>query len=368
MSAKPTVCWIPAEPVSGGASMLRWWASLAREGARQAEFTWACPLGEAPDFNALPHEGRWRSAFRKYVEYPWKVRFQPKADLYHLLDHSWAHLLDALPRGVPKVATVHDLIPFRYPDRLSPSQIKRWSGVVSKVNQCDWVVADSDATRLEVINLLGIPSARVTVVPLGVDLTERPAPPPTEVTSRVEELRGKKPDLVIGCLGSGLGRKNLGIIPPALRLLNSQRGIRTGVVRGGSSLPAELVEEYQSLSGGGLFCDLGFLTDEQVDEFYSAIDVLVMPSLYEGFGLPVVEAMAAGVPVVCSNTTSLPEVAGDAALMFDPQSSDELAGCLEKCLDPSARRELSAKGKARAALFPWSRTLEGYMEIYRSLL
>jgi glycosyltransferase involved in cell wall biosynthesis len=114
---------------------------------------------------------------------------------------------------------------------------------------------------------------------------------------------------------------------------------------------------------------LNYLSDEDVAFFYSKADVFVYPSHYEGFGLPVLEAMTLGAPVVTSNTSSLPEVAGDAALLIDPNDPMELAEAILKVISGSQfRQDLIHKGKARAKLFSWERTAKETLNAYKSLL
>jgi len=113
----------------------------------------------------------------------------------------------------------------------------------------------------------------------------------------------------------------------------------------------------------------GYVSDEELVALYNLADIFVYPSLYEGFGLPVLEAMACGTPVVTSNTTSLPEVAGDAAVLVDPRSESEIMNAIERvACDPDYRRELRRRGLAQAAKFSWRRVAEQTAEVYRSVV
>ncbi len=347
--------------------MLRWWSCLAEEAAASGGVVGSSPLGAPPEAAWRGPQGRWRKAIFKYATYPVKVRQHPKADLYHLLDHSWAHLLKHVPRGRPCLATVHDLIPLRYPDGMSPGHLKRWRELVREIDRCECIIADSLYTKSEITALLGIGAEKIEVVPLGVDLRPRPAAPPTRVSQSIADLRRGGADLVIGLLGSALGRKNLGIVPPAVRWLR-QQGLRVAVVRAGPPLTPGLAEQFQALEQVGGFVDFGFISDRQVDEFYGAIDVQVMPSLYEGFGLPVLEAMAFGTAVVSSHASSLPEVAGDAAALFDPHSWESLAQALQSMEAPLVRQDWGERGRLRAQSFSWGETWRRYRDIYQRYL
>jgi glycosyltransferase involved in cell wall biosynthesis len=111
------------------------------------------------------------------------------------------------------------------------------------------------------------------------------------------------------------------------------------------------------------------VAEADLPALYSAAEVFIFPSLFEGFGLPVVEAMACGTPVICSNTTALPEVAGDAAILIDPNDARGIAGALERALgDGDLRAELRAKGLARATQFSWERTAARTLKIYRQVV
>jgi glycosyltransferase involved in cell wall biosynthesis len=163
--------------------------------------------------------------------------------------------------------------------------------------------------------------------------------------------------------------KNLAALIGALACIPAER--RPLLVLPGYPTPHE--RELRDLAGARGVADdvrfLGWVSSAQLDDLYAAADIFVFPSLYEGFGLPVLEAMARGVPVATSGRASLAEVAGDAALIFDPESEPSIAGAIERLLaDDELRRRLGDAGRERAAGFTWERTAELTVETYRRAL
>jgi len=357
MSDAISIDWIPAHPSYGSISMLRYWRLLAAE--RRPDDRFRCKaLIEAPRESDFGRRGKLRRALSRQLGYPLRVRFATRGALAHVLDHSWAELLDAVPKRRPKVVTVHDLIPLRDPGELSPRELARFRARAGAMRSADAVVAVSEHTRDEVVDLLGIEPERVHVVPNGVDT------PPAEV-----EAPPRDPGrLRIGSIGSTLRRKNLELLPPALRAYARGATRPPVLVRAGLRLDPELRAACVEAAGGEGFEELGRLSDAGLERFYASLDVLVVPSRHEGFGLPVLEAMARGVPVLAARATSLPEVGGEAALYFDPDDPEELAERLREVADPALAERLRAAGRERAKAFSWRRTLEGLFTVYDSVL
>jgi glycosyltransferase involved in cell wall biosynthesis len=218
------------------------------------------------------------------------------------------------------------------------------------------VIVDSASTRDDLARLLRTPRSKVDVAPLGVSL------PRGVVPTSGEELR-RKLDLdarpMVLSLSAKRPHKNL---PRLLRTLSALApDQRPSLVVPGYPTPHE--QELRELAAALGIADCvrlpGWLQAEDLEGLYAAAACVIFPSLYEGFGLPVLEAMARGVPVACSNRSSLPEFAGDAALLFDPEDVVAIRAALERLLgDPGLRAHLSDAGRKRAAGFTWRRTAE----------
>jgi glycosyltransferase involved in cell wall biosynthesis len=148
-------------------------------------------------------------------------------------------------------------------------------------------------------------------------------------------------------------------------------GLKSLVIVGARNFwkSSPVVKEVKELGLKSYVRFTGYVPDEDLPAIYSGADLFVFPSIYEGFGLPVLEAMACGIPVVTSNTSSLPEVAGDAALLVDPYSVDEIAAAMRRVLcDPDVAAELCAKGLQRAKQFSWERTARETIAVYEKVL
>jgi len=262
-----------------------------------------------------------------------------------------------------RVVTIHDLIYARFPEAHSRLRELGMGVLVPRAaRHSDRVIADSQSTRNDLMELLGIAARRIDVVPLGLGSVQRAAPlAPGETRARFD-LGERR---LVLCLSAKRPHKNLLALIDALALIPSQD--RPVLVLPGYPTPheVELRERAQALRVERDVRFPAWVSAEELEGLWALARAFVFPSLYEGFGLPVLEAMARGVPVACSNTSSLPEVAGDAALLFDPLRRSDIAAALARLLDDQRLRErLSTLGRARAELFTWQRaarlTLQSY--------
>jgi glycosyltransferase involved in cell wall biosynthesis len=282
------------------------------------------------------------------------------------LVHSLANTAPAWGR-FRRVVTVHDLIYKRFPETHAGIRDVGMRVLVPLgVRRSHRVIADSNSTRRDLVELLGVPRERISVAPLGLGAVRRCEPPAEPELRRRLGLGERR--LVLS-LSAKRPHKNLLALIEALARIPAERRpllVLPGYV---TAYEAHLRECADSLGVREDVRFFGWLPEEQLEGLWSAADAFVFPSLYEGFGLPVLEAMARGVPVACSDASSLPEVAGDAALLFAPGDVGAIAGALERLLgDRAEAARLRARGLERARQFTWARTAHATLEAYRRAL
>ena len=216
------------------------------------------------------------------------------------------------------------------------------------------VIVDAASTRGDLIRYLGVSPEKIDVAPLGVAIQpDVHATPAAELRAKLE--LAERP--IVLSLSAKRPHKNLPRLLRAVAAMDATE--RPSLVVPGYPTPHEdeLRRLAEALGVGGLVRLPHWLPAADLEGLYALADAVVFPSLYEGFGLPVLEAMARGVPVACSDRSSLPEVAGDAALLFDPEDVDAIRQALERLLrDPALADRLREAGRARAATFTWKRT------------
>jgi len=267
------------------------------------------------------------------------------------------------------VITIHDLSVFRFPETHPADRVqafeREFQGSMSRAAQ---IITDTETVRRELIETFSVKSDLVTAIPLGVDPSFRPRPV-EELTPVLEawRLRAKQYGLCVSTLEP---RKKISELlaawrrlPPALRekyplVLCGGAGWRNG----------ELRNQVRDGVAEGWLIYLGFVDERQLPVLYAGAALFVYPSIYEGFGLPPLEAMASGVPVVVSQHSCLPEVCGDAARYVDPDDADSFLLTLEQnLLDVDWRSDAVGKGLARARQFSWTRCIDDTVDIYRKV-
>jgi len=266
-----------------------------------------------------------------------------------------------------KVVTVHDLIYARFPEAHAGIRDKGMKVLVPQaVRRSDRVIADSQSTRDDLVEMLGIRDDRIDVVPLGLGGVQRAAPTDEREVRARFDLGERR---VLLSLSAKRPHKNLLALIGALARIPSEN--RPVLVLPGypTAHEAELRERAVSEGVAGDVRFPAWVSAEELEGLWALAMVFVFPSLYEGFGLPVLEAMARGVPVACSDASSLPEVAGEAALLFDSRDEPGIAEGLQRLLgDRVLREQLRVRGLARASEFTWERTARLTLESYCRVL
>lgn len=275
----------------------------------------------------------------------------------------------------PVIATIHDLIQLVYPAYAGSLAVRLYNRLVAQgARRCAAILADSEASRQDILRLLHVPPERVRVVYLAAGPRFRPCAG-RQALAAIRTKYGL-PDRYVLYIGGLDVRKN---VPALLRayarlpqtLRREQRLCLAIVGRPRSDDPVRfppLEPEIARLGIGSEVRLLGWVPEEDKPLLYAAAALFAFPSLYEGFGLDPLEALACGTPVVCSNRTSLPEVVGDAGLLIDPADEYAFAAAIEQVLtSPTLAAELRDRGPRRAASFSWERTAREVAETYRQL-
>lgn len=275
--------------------------------------------------------------------------------------------VNVLPFGLacPAVVTIHDLAFLRSPEQVTARRYRylKWM-VRSSARRAEVVIVPSVATGEDVEELLRVPADRIAVVPLGVSDRFGPASDGEIARAKERYLLTKPYVLAVGTIEP---RKNLPRLIEAMGLLRDDVEEEL-VLAGPSGWLTDEVERAIAKSGlGERIRRPGYIEDDDLVPLYSAASVVAMPSLYEGFGLPVLEAMACGATVVTSNVSSLPEVAGDAAILVDPLSVESIADGVRTAISgPELRATQGRAAMQRAGQFTWTRTARETMAVYRS--
>ncbi|WP_036477640.1 glycosyltransferase family 1 protein [Myxosarcina sp. GI1] len=323
-------------------------------------------------------ENSWHSGnpVKKYYERFWRypqVVCQQNVDLFHIIDHTDGHIAYWLKKsGKPILITCHDLVQFVYPEilkdqsRLPALSMASWRYSVGGMKVANRIIAVSENTAKDVSKMLNIESQKITVVSNGVD-------PQFRVLSgdSIERLRqqysNSPKEICLLNVGSTHQRKNILTILKVLETLR-ERDILARLWKVGSDFT---VEQKKYICEHHLESQINFLGQpdkKMLIALYNAADTLLAPSLYEGFGLTILEAMACGTPVITSNVSSLPEVGANAAILLSPLDVNAIVEsiCFLK-YDLLYRQSLIDSGLIRASLFTWLNTAKKMTSIYENL-
>ena len=317
-----------------------------------------------------------------------RVHFHGPSPMQHLRMHSimkkispdiYHHPHFDLPMGhrIPSIITIHDLKYIRHPEyfpgrsRMKTFYMKKM--VHNALQRTDKVVADSESTKRDLTALFPVQEDKIVVIHLGLAPFSQREKDSNFDDSILKKYGIKKKFILF--VGERRPHKNIGSLIKAFKILRDSNKVKMRLVIVGKSYsnyrePEEIVDQ-EGLNEDVIFTD--HLRDNELPTFYQNAAMLVLPSLYEGFGFPILEAMGCGIPVLGSNRTSIPEVMGDAGLLFKPHDVRDLALKMEKVLsDATLRRKMISRGLERAKQFRWEnvalQTLNVYQDVYQRKL
>jgi len=307
------------------------------------------PGSRGPDFSA------------RFYQNPWTFWLPGQTDLFH-------SLVQRPPafRFKKEVVTVIDLFPLTGKDYSTPDFQRKFSALLLEaVERAVCVITPSQYTTDQLLKHTPVPPEKIRLIPLGVDLPPASLSPERRALER-EQLVGKGNEMIF-TVGVIQTRKNTLNALKALQRLPERYRL---VIAGGNGHGSETIHDFIRTEGlGSRVVLLGYVPAERLPVLYDAASVFLFPSLEEGFGLPVLEAMAHGLPVVASETSSLPEVGGGAALYVNPHDPEEIAGKITRAVeDEDLRKAMIEQGLARARVCTWRRTAEANLDVYNEVL
>ncbi len=282
------------------------------------------------------------------------------------------HSPDFIPpfrRPYKSVITVHDLAFLLYPQFMTRESARYYGQIDHAVRSTDHIIAVSEATKQDLINLLGVPPDKITVIYEGCNPSYHPIER-AEAAAFVRERFGLEANFIF-FISTIEPRKNVPTLLRSYRWLKDHYQRPEKLVLAGSKgwLFEEVDRTIHELNLENDVVLIGRVRDSEVNYLYNAASMLVYPSFYEGFGLPPLEAMTCGTPVIVSNIKVMPEVVGDAALLIDPHDVEGLGAAMHRLLtDESLRRDLIAKGLKRAAHFSWEQAARETLAVYRKVV
>ena len=331
---------------------------------------WTQPVDPSRVILPGPFHGPQQWAARYYF-YPWRVKREAKrVDLVHVLDHSYAHMIEPAGRR-PVVVTVHDLMPVVV--LRSPTGVGGWrEGVRNRflrqalkaLRQADSYIVGTEWLKRELATWLG-DDKNIYVVPFGVDRAFFGESAVARERGR-REWRIPEEAFVVLHVGSTVDRKNVPLVIQTVARLRQQTDAY--LLQVGGRLTPEQEQLIDRLDLRSVVRSVASADETGLRRAYRTADVLLFPSLYEGFGFPVLEAFASGLPVVTSGAGGLKEVAGDAAIVVEGRDPGGYVEALERLSEDSdEREEMIQRGWARARQFTWQKTAALTAEVYKTL-
>jgi glycosyltransferase involved in cell wall biosynthesis len=331
------------------------------------------PKPWSKDLENLWHSGNpIRKYYERFLNHPRTVS-NLEADVFHIIDHTNGHVAYWLKKlGKPVIITCHDLVQYVYPEilknqsRFPAFSMAAWEYSVKGITVVDRTIAVSTNTAQDITNYLNINPEKITVIPNGVESQFRLLSSEIVINWR-QQYTVSPEEICILNVGSTHQRKNIITVLKVVKAL-AKRGLPVRLWKIGDDFT---IEQKQFISDQTLnkhVTFLGKLDREALIRFYNAADVLLAPSLYEGFGLTILEAMACGTPVITSNVSSLPEVAGDGAILVNPTDVEAIVkAIIHLQTDSIDHQNLANKGLNISKKFTWQKTVKNIVEVYQQV-
>lgn len=263
------------------------------------------------------------------------------------------------------VVVMHDMIPLLYPEVCTEYVSK--ARYLASIDRADAIVAVSESTKRDIINIYDVDASKITIIPPGIDLADYRR----EYSAKeLERIRGKYhlPSQFLLFLGTIEPRKGIDKLIQAFDIIKGKSGYQQLklVIAGGKGWKYDKIFElYENSRFKDDIVFTGYLDESDKIQIYKLAAAFVFPTLYEGFGMPVLEAMAAGTPTITSNNSSLPEVAGKGAVLIDRESTEELCDAIEKVLtDRMFRHDLIAEGLKQSEQYTWAGSARKFEELF----
>lgn len=324
------------------------------------------PTGHHIDYRAALLSERWlyRLWYRARIPLPVQV-FTGKIDLFHSPDF----VLPPVAGNIPTLLTVHDLSFVHFADVYVPTLVAYLNKVVPwSVQRATHILADSEATKRDLIEIYGVSAEKVSTLYAGVSPHFQPITKEKQFRA-VRKKYGLGTAPYIFTVGTVQPRKNYRMLIRAFASIAQQFPHNLVVAGGKGWLFDDILAEIEAQGLVGRVHFIGFADDEDLPTLYSDATLFVMPSIYEGFGIPILEAMASGAPVVASNASCLPEVVGDAGMLLDPNDQRAWTHAMMALLqDAPQRARLVGRGALQVRKFTWQKSAEQLLALYTRLL
>ncbi len=323
------------------------------------------PAAANVHYHPAPLDERWLYRLWYRLRLPLPVQWVTgRLDLFHSPDF----VLPPVSGRIPTLLTVHDLSFVHYPETFPANLVAYLNAVVPwSVRRATHILADSQATKDDLVNIWHVPTGKITVLYAGVNEAFQPVTDEGRITAVRHKYNLTDAPYILS-LGTVQPRKNYQMLIRAFRPIAANYPHNLIIAGGKGWLYDDMLAEVDKLGVNGRVHFIGFVDDADLPALYSAADLFAMPSLYEGFGLPLLEAMACGTPVLSSNMSSLPEVVGETAVQLPPTQGTAWTQAITSLLEnPAKRTQMIAGGFRQARRFTWHKSARQLRNIFQNL-